>query len=75
MFVLLRFYVIVSFNFFLMFTTVIMDMNGTAMASVCQHFGITHPPCQRTAALDRVISTALGKWLTRLYLARAPIWV
>lgn len=46
-----------------------MDMNATAMASVYQHFGITHPPCQRTAALDRVISTALGKWLTRLYLA------
>lgn len=54
-------------------TTVIMDMNATAMASVYQHFGITHPPCQKTAALDRVISTALGKCLTRLYLARAPI--
>lgn len=67
MFVLLGFYVIVFFLCFLMFTTVIMDMNGTAMASVYQHFGITHPPSQKTAALDRVISTALGKWLTRLY--------
>lgn len=71
MFVPLGFYVVVSFNV----PTVIMDMNATATASVYQHFGITHPPCQRTAALDRVISTVLGKWLTRLYLARAPGWI
>lgn len=57
MFVLLGLYVMVFFNV----TTVIMDMNATAMASVCQHSGITHPPCQKTAALDRVTSTALGK--------------
>lgn len=64
------FYVMVSFNA----KTVIMDMNVTATDSVCQHFGITHLPYQKTVALDKVISTALGKWHTGLYLARAPIW-
>lgn len=69
-FVLLFFYVMISFNA----KTVIMDMNVTATGSVCQHFGITHLPYRKTVALDKVISTALGKWHTGLYLARAPIW-
>lgn len=45
--------------------TVIMDMSVTPMASVYQRFGITRRPCQKTVALDRVISTALGKWIYR----------
>lgn len=38
-----------------------MDLSVTAMASACLHFGTTHPPCQKTAVLVRVISTALGE--------------
>jgi len=48
-----------------------MDMNVTEMGSVYQHFGIIHLPCQKTAALDRVISTALGKWCTRQYFSQS----
>lgn len=66
-FVLLFFNVPVSFNA----KTAITDMNVTAMGSVYQHFGITHLLCRKIVALDRVISTALGKWHTRLYLSRA----
>lgn len=46
---------------FLLPQLAIMDLSATAMASVCQLFGITHHLCQKTAVLVKVISIALGK--------------